>query len=154
MARVRTAAHPKPVEQEEETQEVPDETPAFELNQPSKAEMVRTAMADGLTKPGDIAAFIKSRYQTDIPKPQVSSYMSQQKARERKAGGGDSAQPRTHVSSQAGIPASFGDDVKLVKQLITQAGGAEELKDLANSLASLNQKYGQAGLDSLIDALE
>ncbi len=35
-----------------------------------------------------------------------------------------------------------------------QAGGGEGLKDLANSLADLTQKYGRTGLDSMIDAFE
>lgn len=153
MARARLAKHPLPVEPEEILQEEPE--PANDKPTMSKADMVRAGLAEGLTKPGDIAEFIQSRFGVDIPKPMVSSYAAQERARQRKASGEEyTPRSRNSASPVATIPASFGSDIKQVKQLIEQAGGGEALKELANSLAALQQRYGSSGLDSLIDAFE
>jgi hypothetical protein len=100
MARTRTAKHPKPVEPEEESQEIPDEEPAttpvpqggFETHgrtgsdptPVSKADAVRAALKEGLDAPGDIAEFIKAKYGIELPKQMISSYKAQQKARDAK----------------------------------------------------------------------
>jgi hypothetical protein len=86
-----------------------------------------------------------------MPRTQISAYASQARAKARKAEGGE-APTRSRGTATAGIPAGFGDDVKAIKELIERVGGAEELKDLAGTISSLEKKYGVAGLDSLIDA--
>jgi len=47
----------------------------------SKAEAVRQALAEGLSSPGDIADCAKAKHGLDIPKPQVSAYRAQNKAK-------------------------------------------------------------------------
>ena len=155
-------------EDEDFSQESPDDdvTPEqtrhdeenFKLNgSPSKAEMVRSAVTAGMESPGEGTAWIKEHYGVDLPKPMWSSYRAQAKAREAKAGGNYTPTPRasSQPSTQTfGIPPSFGQDIKRIKELVEKAGGGEALKELSNSLASLTQKYGQGGLDSIIDAFE
>ena len=134
-------------------EDVSQEEPEFALNgtpgeTPSKAEAVRRAMAAGLDSPGDIADFARSKFGLEIAKPQVSAYKAQTKAKER------GNEPRTQAAMPAGmLPPSFGQDLKLLKQLIEDAGGGDKLKDLNNSLASLRQKYG-ASFDDMVDAFE
>ncbi len=80
MAGTRSARHPKAVEPKEESnpQVEPEPTKAV-----SKAEAVRQALANGLDGLDDIAGFIRSKHGIEMPRPQLSAYRSQQKARER-----------------------------------------------------------------------
>jgi hypothetical protein len=163
MARVRTARNPEqPTEIPQDDADPDFLTPeqsianaAQEVDQPSsKAEMVRIAMAQGIDNPTDGVAFLKSRFGVDLPKPMWSSYVAQQRARERKAGG--EIQPRQSRTQSGGqsavIPPGFGEDIKTLKGLIEKAGGAEELQELVGSLGGLVSKYGQSGLADLIEA--
>jgi hypothetical protein len=50
----------------------------------SKAEGVRSALATGIESPSDIVDFLKNQYGIDMTKQMVSSYKSQQKARDSK----------------------------------------------------------------------
>ncbi len=147
---------------EEESQETPEQEAAndnFKLDSSngqnvSKADAVRQAMAAGMESPGDGVAYIKTHFGIDLPKPMWSSYRAQIKAREAKLAGGE-IQPRqrrtqTGVPQQFSIPPSFGDDIKMVKELVEAAGGADQFKEQVNSIIALNQKYG-TGLMSLID---
>jgi hypothetical protein len=88
MGRAKKSA-PKHVEPEDESQEAPEEEPAVVLESAftptiSKAEAVRVALAEGLESPGDIHDFIKAKFGHEIPNQMVSSYKSQQKARDAK----------------------------------------------------------------------
>ena len=118
MTKPRLAKSPK-AEAPPETQQETPETPAND-NQPgiSKAQAVREALADGLTKPGEIQEFIQKRHGMDIPKPMVSSYAAQQRARDAKKTG--VSEPRTRKAS------SNGDDalelVEALKPLLTRFG--------------------------------
>lgn len=161
MGRPRTAKHPAPPPAEEESQEQPEQEPSFQLgnNQPSnqtisKAEMCRIAMSEGIDNPVDGVAFLKSRFGIDLPKPMWSSYIAQEKARQRKAAGGDApVRHRTASPQPMGIPAGFGSDVKEIRALIEKTGGSDELRDLIGQLSGLMGKYGASGLGELIDAI-
>ena len=50
----------------------------------SKAAAVRQAMAEGFESLDDIAAFIKTKHGIEIPRPQLSAYKAQARAREQK----------------------------------------------------------------------
>lgn len=153
MARTRTAKHPKQEEipVEDISQEEPEEEETPDNGQPAikKADMVRAAIAEGITTPTEGVAFIKAKFGIDLPKPMWSSYLAGFKRRE----GGVPTHTRSSSPQPAAIPASFGQDIKTIKELIERLGGGDAVKDMANTLADLKQKYG-AGLDSLIDAFE
>lgn len=165
MARVRTARHPKPEPPpiEEESQEVPDPEPSFNLNAAndngkpgiSKAESVRQAMANGLNDIGDIEDFIKRQYGIEMPRPQISAYASQARAR-AKRGDGDPSPRRTRSAApqQAMIPSGFVDDVISLRAVMAKVGGADALVEmLEGPLPKLSEKYTPGKLVELIRAL-
>jgi hypothetical protein len=50
----------------------------------SKAAAVRQALAEGSERLDDIAAFIRTKHGIEIPRPQLSAYKAQARAREQK----------------------------------------------------------------------
>jgi hypothetical protein len=154
MGRPKKAAS-RPVEPEEESQEIPgdDEQPVSRPSGPkaapktaakaetiSKAEGVRRAMAEGLDDLDDIEDFLKKQYGISMPRPQISAYKAQQKARLAKQSGGETA-PRRRAATpaapaQAPAQQTTGliGDIQTVRQLIAKHG-AEGLKALVDALA-------------------
>lgn len=167
------AKRPKPIAnteaqaEEEFNQDHPDtdesqEVPELEDNALSdgkkvkKADMVRAAIAAGHAtgKPG--CAYIKDQFGVDVTPGTFAATKAQINRRE-----GDSpslrAIPTARASStlaSGGIPPGFGADVKSLKELIEQVGGAEALKELSGTIGMLTQKYGVSGLNDLITAFE
>lgn len=167
------AKRPKPIAdteaqaEEEFNQDHPDtdeslEVPESEDNalgdvkKMKKADMVRAAIAAGHAtgKPG--CAYIKDHFGVDVTPGTFAATKAQISRRE-----GESPSPRAIPMAQApsalatgGIPPGFGSDVKSLKELIEQVGGAEALKDLSGTIGMLTQKYGVSGLNDLITAFE
>jgi hypothetical protein len=154
MGRPKKAAA-RHVEPEEESQEMPEDDDAPE-NRPSapkatpkaaakaetisKAEGVRRAMAEGLDDLDDIENFLKTQYGIEMPRPQISAYKAQQKARMAKQSAGETA-PRRRATAPAAptkAPAQQATgligDIQTVRQLIAKHG-AEGLKALVDALA-------------------
>lgn len=143
--RPRSAAAPTPEEKQQIEAENPPSngTPTI-----TKAQAVRDAMARGLDDLDDITAFLKSTYNIEMPRPQISAYKAQAKAKE--SGG----TPRTRSAPQqtATVPPSFGEDLKTIRGLLQQAGGAESLIEQINTVIALHQKYGPS-LTGVIEAM-
>jgi hypothetical protein len=105
----------------------------------SKADMVRAALADGIDKPGEGVAFIKAKFGIDLPKPMWSSYVAQQKARDRQ-----SAEPATRTTKPkpAVLP-------------VTKHGGGGET-DLITAMEAIKPyvvEHGAERLKRIIDLL-
>jgi hypothetical protein len=142
---------PAPIEPEEESQVVPDEEPAAVASGKaiSGAEAVRQAMADGLDRPGDIADFVSKRFGLSLSKPLVSSYKSQEKARQaRKRGRTKASEPANRPRPKAPLvegylappprPAANGetdllDAMEAMKALVANLG-VEKVKRIAELL--------------------
>jgi hypothetical protein len=93
-----------------------------------KVDAVRAALAEGFTEPDDAVAFIKQRFGIDLPKPQFSSYKSQEKSKKRAGQSGMNARgvrfraatatPAASAASDIGIVA----DLAAVKRLVEKLG--------------------------------
>ena len=89
MARIRTAKHPKLAEiaAEEESQEIPDEEPAVEIEpepvaaQPSmsKADACRAALAAGIETAEKAMEFARTKFGVEIKATDFTLYKSKQK---------------------------------------------------------------------------
>lgn len=136
---------------QEEKQQIEAEQPPKENGQPTvtKAQAVRDAMARGLDDLDDITAFLKTTYNIEMPRPQISAYKAQAKAKE----GGGTPRTRSSPAMTVGIPAGFGSDVREIRALLEKLGGAAEAKDVIGQLVGLVGKYGSSGLTEIIDAL-
>src|SRR5947208_7612225 len=71
----------------------------------SKADAVRAAVAEGIDTPEEGVAFILKKFGIEMGKPMWSSYRSQEKARAKKAGGGQPAAKRGRKPRAAAAPA-------------------------------------------------
>jgi len=89
-------------------------------------------MAAGLDSLDDIAGFIKSNYGFEIPKQMLSSYKSQQKARDAKQATATPAAKRgpkpTPKPAAAPVTSDLIDDISAVKDLVTKLGGSQVKK--------------------------
>jgi hypothetical protein len=109
----------------------------------TKAEAVRIALSEGLESPGDIHDFIKAKFGHDIPKPTISSYKAQEKARQAKRGNAQTGRkPRTplvegYVAPPEKPKAAGEPDVLLalegIKELVGQFG-ADKVKRMVDLL--------------------
>lgn len=153
--------------EEEFNQEYPDTDESQEVSENEdnatsggrtmkKADMVRAAIAAGYAtgKPG--CAYIKEHFGVDVTPGTFAATKAQMNRRE-----GESPRPRassmaqtSSVLASGGIPPGFGADVKSLRELIEQVGGADALKELAGTIGMLTQKYGVSGLNDLITAFE
>lgn len=118
MAYVRTAKHPKPEESS------PAQSQAAKAV--SKAEAVRTALAEGLESPSDIVRFVKARFGIDMPKQMVSAYKANEKRREQ----GHMAPQQKPQTTTAAKPAANGEPdllgaLEMIKPLVEQYGAAK-----------------------------
>ena len=101
---------------------------AKKTEQPSKAEMVRQALAVGKEAPDDGVAFIKEKFGIDIDKPMFGSYKSQEKARKEKQaisaprGPGRLAAPKAASVAPASVNGNPADLARQIKTLIAQYG--------------------------------
>jgi hypothetical protein len=105
----------------------------------SKAAAVRAALADGLDGLDDIAAYVKAKHGHDIPKPQISAYKAQEKAKGRKA---DEPVPKSRKPQPAVLPA-------------TKHGGGGET-DLITAMEAIKpfvKEHGVERLKRIIDLL-
>ena len=137
------------------------EDPAEEQPQPvngspqmSKAEAVRQAMAAGMGDISAIEAYVRREFGIEMPRTQLSAYASQNRARLRKADGGE-VRTRTRSSApvQFGIPASFASDVKEIRELVERIGGSDMFKDTVGQLTGLIGKYGSGALTAALQSL-
>jgi hypothetical protein len=104
----------------------------------SKAEAVRQALAEGLDGLDDIAEFVRARHGHEIPKPQISAYKAQTKA---KAAG----VPTTVASMKPNSP---------VQQAAKHGGGGET--DLIAAMEAIKpyvKEHGPERLKRIIDLL-
>lgn len=159
MARARKQAVIDPFPAEEENQDflTPEQSIALaEQEQPrrgrppageiSKAAAVREAMAEGLDDLDAIAAYVKDKHGIEIAKPQISAYRSMAKKKE-------SGEPTRRRSTQpTTIPTGLGADLKAIKVLAEEMGGAEKLIDHIHAIVALHQKYGHE-LPGLVEAV-
>jgi hypothetical protein len=107
----------------------------------SKAEAVRQALSAGMDTPGDIAAFAKSNFGLDIPKPQASAYKAQIKARESKVKATRGRKPRAAVDDYLAPPPKIVatgegdllDAMEKMKPLVASLG-VERIKRIAELL--------------------
>jgi hypothetical protein len=110
----------------------------------TKAEAVRIALSEGLESPGDIHDFIKAKFGHDIPKPTISSYKAQERARQAKRGNATpGCKPRRPLVegdvAPSDRPRSAGEpDVLLalegIKELVGQFG-ADRVKKMVDLLS-------------------
>jgi hypothetical protein len=106
----------------------------------SKAAAVRAALADGLDGLDDIAAYVKAKHGHDIPKPQISAYKTQEKAKSRK---GEHPVPKAAKPKSAVLPA------------VKHGGGGET--DLITAMEAIKpyvKEHGAERLKRIIDLLD
>jgi hypothetical protein len=150
MGRPRTAKHPESVAPAPLVQPIAAtsklESPVANDNKPiiSKAEAVRQAVAEGLSSPSEIADYAKTRFGLDIPKPQVSAYKAQGKAKATattpKATPG--RKPRVVVDGHVApapkiVPTGEGDLLEALKSLkgLVSAHGTDKVKSMVDLLS-------------------
>lgn len=142
MGRPRIARHPKSeaAEPEVEDRELPEDEQDAEPEEsggkaPSKADMVRAAVAEGIEKPQEGVDFIKARFGVEMGKPMFSSYRAQQKARERKAAGEPAAARRSSVAAppRNAAPGGIVADIADIRRLLA-THGKEGLRELIEVL--------------------
>jgi hypothetical protein len=109
----------------------------------SKTEAVRQAIAEGLNSPGDIAAFAKSKYGLEIPKPQVSAYKAQ--AKKKAAGGGSNGKPGRNP--KASVEGYLAPPPKIVPT------GEGDLLDALEAMKPLVASLGKEKVHRLVDLL-
>jgi hypothetical protein len=101
---------------------------------------VRAALADGLDGLDDIAAYVKTKHGHEIPKPQISAYKAQEKARGRKA---DEPARKPAKPKSAVLPAA------------KHGGGGET--DLITAMEAIKpyvKEHGAERLKRIIDLLD
>jgi hypothetical protein len=106
----------------------------------SKAAAVRAALADGLDGLDDIAAYVKTKHGHDIPKPQISAYKTQEKAKVRKS---QEPVPKSAKPKSAALPTA------------KHGGGAET--DLITAMEAIKpyvKEHGAERLKRIIDLLD
>ena len=159
-------AVPPVVEPEEESQEIPEDEPERFLEPEesiaaaksesragnsgksiSGAEAVRQAMADGRDSPGDIADYAFEKFGLTIPKTMVSSYKSQEKARQVKKSGGVAAPAPTAPAPKSRTVASPVQAAPVTSH--APIGIIADLSDIKRLLAT----HGRDGLEELIKVL-
>jgi hypothetical protein len=101
----------------------------------SKAAAVRAALADGLDGLDDIAAYVKAKHGHDIPKPQISAYKAQEKAKGRKV---DEPVPKAPKPK----PAVHG------------GGGETDLITAMETMKPFIKEHGAERLKRIIDLLD
>jgi hypothetical protein len=104
----------------------------------SKAAAVRQALAEGFESLDDIAAFIKTEHGIEIPRPQLSSYKAQARAREQK----------THTDSKPSKAPTP------IPKAAKHGGGAEtDLIEAMETLKPYVNEHGAERLKRIIDLL-
>jgi hypothetical protein len=101
----------------------------------SKAAAVRAALANGLDGLDDIAAYVKAKHGHDIPKPQISAYKAQEKAKGRKV---DEPVPKAPKPK----PAVHG------------GGGETDLITAMETMKPFIKEHGAERLKRIIDLLD
>lgn len=136
MGRTRTANPPKPAAPEPQNQDLPAV---------SKAEAVRQALAEGLDGIGDIGEFIKAKYGIEMPKPIISSYKAQQKARDAK---------RNRASSSSKTP-KRGKPAEgyLAPPPRIEPTGEGDLIDILEKMKPLIAQHGAEKIKRIVDLL-
>jgi hypothetical protein len=143
MGRPRLAKHPKPEELEPAT--TPESQQSAEGQAKiTKASAVRAALADGLDAPDDIAEFAKSRYGIEISNQMVSSYKSQEKARQAKQADEPKGKPGRK-------PATASAPTTTTTATAKSASG-DIISDI-EAVRHLIDKHGKDGLKRLVEAL-
>ena len=104
----------------------------------SKAAAVRQALAEGFESLDDIAAFIKTEHGIEIPRPQLSAYKAQARAREQK----------THTGSKPSKAQTP------IPKAVKHGGGAEtDLIEAMETLKPYVNEHGAERLKRIIDLL-
>jgi hypothetical protein len=104
--------------------------------QMTKADAVRAALADGISKPSEGVGYIKSKFGLDVSAQMYSLY----KSKEKKGGGrGNSRTPREGSSWGTLAPGKSGarnpaELARAVKQLVEQYG-ADAVREMAEVFA-------------------
>jgi len=105
----------------------------------SKAQAVRNALAEGLDDIGDIEGFLKSRYGIDMPRQMISSYKSQNKAKEAEA------RPVVKVArSEAGGSSTHG---------VRESDPESDLLEALEAMKPLVEKFGADKVKRIVDLL-
>ncbi len=107
----------------------------------SKAEAVRRALAEGLSTPGEIADYAMTRYRLDIPKPQVSAYKAQGKAKAAASNSKPNRKPKAAVEGYLAQPPKI------------EAKGDGDLLDALKAMKPLIAQYGPAKVKEMVDLL-
>jgi hypothetical protein len=121
------------------TAEIPKSEPKVEPSI-SKAAAVRAALADGLDRLDDIAAYVKAKHGHDIPKPQISAYKTQSKAKTA----GTAPKPVAEKKAKPAAP-----------QVAKHGGGGET--DLITAMEAMKpyvKVHGAERLKRIIDLLD
>jgi hypothetical protein len=106
----------------------------------SKAAAVRAALADGLDGLDDVAAYVKTKHGHEIPKPQISAYKAQEKAKSRK---GEHPVPMAAKPKSAVLPvARYG------------GGGETDLITAMEAIKPYVKEHGAERLKRIIDLLD
>jgi hypothetical protein len=106
----------------------------------SKAAAVRQALAEGIDGLDDIAAYVKAKHGHEIPKPQISAYKAQTKA--KAAGVAPKAVPEKKPKA-------------LVQQVAKHGGGGEtDLIVAMEMLKPMVKEHGVERIKKIVDLLE
>lgn len=98
----------------------------------TKTQAVLTVVADGITKPQDVAAEVKRRFKIDVTPGQVSTIKFQDSKR------GESGRPAPRKPSPKPQPVRAGiDDLLAVKGLVDRCGGIDRTREVLDALQQL-----------------
>ena len=105
----------------------------------SKAEAVRQALAAGLDGLDDIAKFVKAKHGHEIPKPQISAYKAQSKAKAAAAALNSVAEMKPKSTVQQAAKHGGGGETDLITAMeaikpYVIEHGAERLKRIIDLL--------------------
>jgi hypothetical protein len=105
----------------------------------SKAEAVRQALAAGLDGLDDIAKFVKAKHGHDIPKPQISAYKAQTKAKAAAAALNSDADLKPNSAVQQAAKHGGGGETDLITAMeaikpYVIEHGAERMKRIIDLL--------------------
>jgi hypothetical protein len=147
MARTRTAKHSKPVEPEDESQEVPEEAAVppgpQDKGSISKSESARQAIAAGLESPEEATEFIRKKFGIEMSKPHFSAVKSQLKKRE----GGAKPKGRSGRKPKAAVEGYLAPPPKIVPT------GEGDLLDAMEVMKPLIASLGPEKVKRIVDLL-
>lgn len=111
-------------------------------DQPTKADAVRQAIAEGKDAPQEGVAYIKEKFGLDITAQQFSTYKSI--AKKKAAGGSGTSSGRGPGGRRKAVRSTAG----------TGSNGTGSAADLARQVKSLVDAYGAGQVKSMVEVFE